>query len=436
MAGIMQWKPDADYEAHWEECNALYYGKGWEGGFREFKKLQTKLFLETPGCIGLGMPDGMCGFCLDAIGSEEKLTALLKRAEVAAAKDPDPRALKHVRRDREIFEKSWVDAAKKRRELLGSFDAYEAEGDIKVDGVTDEHDWKIAERRPFFNGKRANLQVVWREDELRFAAQWQNGPIEITFEFPDGSGRTASLAATSSGKIASGIKGVKAKVRKDGDVRKLEALVPLAGLGWKCRAGGNWKVRIDAPKSKRGFVQMRLLPKRQGVFKVEKTYPYWRNATFDEGFPTQRIAKAQQWKNWKNSTPRSDVVPRPWGSPQAYGETKEHENDPGNFYVTVLPAKECTFSQGLSSPQSGRMLLSFKARGKGSVRVWTASYIVNERTKLINDSILSETFKLSDEWKTYTLEFEKLGLEYESKSIRFFAVDAPVDIDDAFVNPL
>jgi hypothetical protein len=82
------------------------------------------------------------------------------------------------------------------------------------------------------------------------------------------------------------------------------------------------------------------------------------------------------------------------------------------------------------------MILSFRARGKGSVRVWTASYIVNEKTKLINDSILSKTFKLSDEWKTYTLEFEKLGVEYESKSIRFFAVDAPVDIDDAFVNPL
>jgi hypothetical protein len=436
LAGIIQWNPDADFEANWEECNAIYYGKGWEGGFREFKKLQTKLFLETPGCISLGMPDGMCGFSLDSIGSENKLIALLKRAEAAAAKDPDPRALIHVKRDREIFEMSWVDAAKKRRDLLGSFDVYEAESDIKIDAITNERDWKLAERRPFFCGKRANLQVVWRKDELLFAAEWENGPIEIAFEYPDGTDRTASFTVMPSGKIVSPIKGIKAKVRKDGDVRKLEALVPLKSLMWQCRAGGNWKVRVDAPKSNRGFVQMRFLPKRQGVFKVEKTYPYWRNATFDEGFPTQKIAKAQQWVNWKNTTTKSNVVPRPWGSPQAYGETKEHKHDPGNFYVTILPAKECTFSQGLSSPQSGKMILSFRARGKGSVRVWTASYIVNEKTKLINDSILSKTFKLSDEWKTYTLEFEKLGVEYESKSIRFFAVDAPVDIDDAFVNPL
>ena len=201
LAGILHWNPNADFDANWEECNSLYYGLGWDGGFREFKKLQTKLFLETPGCIGLGMPDGMCGRCLDAIGSEKKLTALLDKALAAAAKDPDPRALMHLQRDKEIFEKSWLDAAKKRRDELGAFDAYEAEGDIKVDGILDDHVWRIAERRPFFDPQRANLRVAWKYGDLRVAAEWADGPLALSLSFPDGTDRVLLIGATRDGKV-------------------------------------------------------------------------------------------------------------------------------------------------------------------------------------------------------------------------------------------
>lgn len=440
LAGVFQWSPDADYEAVWEEANALYYGKGWEGGFRDFKKLQTKLFLEAPGCIGLGMPEkSPLARCLDVLGSEEKLRAFLEKALVAAAADPDPRALRHVARDKEIFEKTWLDAVKERRAELGSFDAYAAEGEPKVDGILDEHDWRVADVRPFFGATRANLRVAWRDEELFVAAEWAKGPLVLDFELPDGTDRVLRLAATEDGETRASKQAgaVKAKVRTEGGVRTLEAVVPLGGYGWKCRHGGNWKVRVDGPKPAGGFVQMRLIPKRQGVFKVEETYAYWRNATFDEGFPTQKIAAAQQWVHWTNETARATDVPKPWGGPNAWGATKSHDAAGVDRYVTLLPAKGAFFSQGYVAPVGGRMRLTFRARGKGKLSTWTASYVYDKANKPLRpETIVSTAFDLTDEWKTYSAEFTKLGVKDERVLIRLTPVGAPADVDDVYVNPM
>ena len=437
LAGIFQWDPNADYEANWEEANALYYGKGWDGGFREFKQLQTRLFFETPGCIGLGAFDNTpCARCLDEIGSEEKLRTLLKQALAAAATDPDPRALRHLERDREIFEMTWLNVVGKRRETVGAFDAYAAEGELKVDGVLDEHDWRVAERRPFFGADRANLRAVWKPDELRLAAEWETGPLVISYAFPDGSDRVAYLGVAKDGTVKSTAKGFEAKVREADGRRTLEARLPLGSLGWTCRSGGNWKIKVGSPRSPHGFAQMRLLPARQGVFKVEKTYAYWRNATFDEGTPTQTIAKAQQWVHWTNETARATDVPRPWGGPNSWGATKSHDAAGADRYVTILPEKGAKFSQGYPAPVRGRMLLTFRARGKGSLRALMSSIVYGEKTQYLPEMAVSKVFKLTDEWKTYSVEFAKKGVEGEQSVVGFSAIDSPVDLDDVYVNPL
>ena len=373
----------------------------------------------------------MVGRCLDVIGSEDKLGALMEKAVAAAKAEADPKCLKRILTDKEIFEKTWLDSAKRRRAELGALDVFRAEREIELDGEAREHDWKVANVRPFFGKNRANVRACWKERELRLFVEWEQGPMTLSFAFPDGSDKVERVSVSASGKVSSTVPDVCAKINGN----KAEFAIPLASTGWRCLDGGNWKVKVGDPDSLHGFVQMRMIPARQGVFKVEKTYSYWRNATFDEGYPTSNIAKAQQWVHWTNEIGVPDV-PRPWGGPQAWGATKSHEPGGSDRYVTILPEKECVFSQGYVAPVSGKMRLTFRARGKGSVRVWSACYHTEPVTKLMSETAKGETFKLTDAWQTYSADFTKTGAPDESVMVRFFAADAPVDIDDAYFNPL
>ncbi|MBO4303277.1 MAG: DUF4838 domain-containing protein, partial [Lentisphaeria bacterium] len=107
LSAAFQWNPDQDYGKLYDEINSLYYGKGWEGGMREFRRLLEEAYFSSPGCWGYGH-SVMTGKFLDRIGLEKKLNASLDAAEKAAAKDPDPRALSHVKRDRVFFRETWL----------------------------------------------------------------------------------------------------------------------------------------------------------------------------------------------------------------------------------------------------------------------------------------------------------------------------------------
>ncbi|MDD4016639.1 MAG: DUF4838 domain-containing protein [Kiritimatiellae bacterium] len=144
LSAEFMWNPGADYDALYEEINALYYGKGWEGGLKAFRKLLEKAFFSTPGCIGWGQGAPL-GKGLDLPGSEEKLKALLEQALAAAATDPDPRAKAHVQRTKEIFEMTWLIERKKYLESYREAKAYRSKGKITLDGVLDEQDWRDAE---------------------------------------------------------------------------------------------------------------------------------------------------------------------------------------------------------------------------------------------------------------------------------------------------
>lgn len=144
IAAELMWNPGADFDAIYEEINSLYYGKGWEGGLREFRKLQAKAFFAADGCIGWGQGSPL-GKSLDLPGSEEGLKALLEKALAAAATDPDPRALKHVERFRDIFYMTWIKARKEYLESYHEASARPVKEPITVDGVLDEAAWKNAE---------------------------------------------------------------------------------------------------------------------------------------------------------------------------------------------------------------------------------------------------------------------------------------------------
>lgn len=97
----IQWDATRDFDALYEECNALYYGKAWEGGMKEFRRYLTECFVNTPGYIGYGS-GAPIGKCLNFPGSQERLEKLLGHAIACAKANGDARALKHLETDRDI----------------------------------------------------------------------------------------------------------------------------------------------------------------------------------------------------------------------------------------------------------------------------------------------------------------------------------------------
>ena len=96
LAMYFHWDIAADYEKVAEEANLLYYGKGWEGGIKQYRALLEKLFMDASGCWGYGHSTPVGKF-MDVPGAKEQLEKYLAAAEKAAASDPDKRALEHVK---------------------------------------------------------------------------------------------------------------------------------------------------------------------------------------------------------------------------------------------------------------------------------------------------------------------------------------------------
>ena len=164
VAAVLQWDITKDPEKVLEEANSLFFGKAWEGGMKDFRKLLITAASTTPGCFGHGHRAPI-GRCLSAPGVHQKLKEYLAKAEKAAASDPDKRILKNVLKDKEFFRNLWE---KERERYLKDFrelKAYPKTSAIKIDGNIDEKDWKNADVVSSFKVNtiklRHNLSVVW-----------------------------------------------------------------------------------------------------------------------------------------------------------------------------------------------------------------------------------------------------------------------------------
>jgi hypothetical protein len=287
LSSLSMWDPDYDFAKEYETINALYYGKAWEGGFKEFRMLLTKYFTETPGCMGWGLGAPL-GRCLDQAGSEEKLLALLEKAIAAAKTDPDPRVLKHVLRDKEIFLATWIKA---RREYLANFrelNVYRRTVPIKIDGVLEEPDWKNADVLTGFKPggmtkktvkvQQSYVRVTYDTDTLYIAVEcmepqqekivagktvphddkgWAvlGNSVELFYNYPDMAERYYHLAINSNGQVIDARHGpgwrdaafrtsakIATQVLKDRWI--LEIAIPASEIGMKCYDGATWKLNV------------------------------------------------------------------------------------------------------------------------------------------------------------------------------------------------
>ncbi len=283
MSAQFLWDKDSDYAALYEEANALYYGKAWEGGMKEFRKLLEKAFHETPGCFGWGLGSPL-GRCLDQPGVQEKLRALLDQAEKTVVHDF--RALGHVIRDRYIFDLTWEKARQDYLANYREYKAYRRTAPIVIDGKFDEQDWKQAEAMPKFikfmgtaaTENQTIVKVVYEPENIYFAIEamepmpellqaladtqdsskiWGDNEIEIFISHPDQGGSYNHLVFNHKGALYDAFNKIgdvheKADFTSDAELKTgvlkdrwvAELRIPTGPLGMKCGDGLVWKMNV------------------------------------------------------------------------------------------------------------------------------------------------------------------------------------------------
>ena len=494
LSARFEWDLNRDYAKEYEEANSLYYGKiAWEGAMKDFRKTLEKAFFETPGCIGWGSGAPL-GRCLDQAGMEQKLKGLLEKAVALAKTDPDPRALQHVEMEKSIFERTWLVERKVYVDNFKELNVYRRAGEIRVDGVLDEADWKNADVLGNFKApdwgkvKTEDLQqtfvrVTYDHDHLYFAveameptpAKMKAGKnvdrttgygelgnhVELFYSFPDMAERCYQLMVNSEGQMydvkvnsvsdkdTSFRTTAKWAVRKGKDRWTLEIAIPCSEIGQNCFDGATWRLNVARQREVEGapretssccnggfyapatFINMKFTPARAtGIGQAHDTAP-WKNASFDDWMPNP-TDKRFTWTKWQ-----SPEVPKAWSGKGMVGACRE-EN--GNRYIH-LEAKEGSdqnsdLSQYFVGPGKGTLRITFRARGTGKFAVWSGNYSDEPRRHIIDGTSSNHPFELTPEWKTYSFEVKKLGIVKELVANRIrLSPGASLDLDDYFITP-
>ena len=436
ISAQFMWDIHQDFDKLYEEANSLYYGKAWEGGFREFKRLQTKCFLETPGCIGWGQGAPL-GRCLDQAGAETKLKALLEKAVVAAKSDPDKRALAHVLRDKEIFEMTWLAA---RQDYLRNFkelNVYQRTAPIVIDGVLEEPDWKNADVLSGFKPgshtpkdariEQTFVRVLYDTDHLYIAVEcmephpekiiagkdvprdatgWKNlgDHVELFYSYPDMADKYYHLAINSKGGLVDAKQisissrdtafrtAAKYAVKVLKDRWILEMAIPASEIGMNCYAGATWKLNVGRQRKVEGFetetssccngifhgaanfINIKFTPKRTAGLNQSADPSAWKNGSFDIAVPDAKVNRNYRWSRNPGwkFTDEEKLVAKDWNLSR--DAAGSYRKHAGSDTNYYIELEKGYITQYYVSDAPGTIRIQFRARGKGSAALWCASY--------------------------------------------------------------
>ncbi|MBO4303819.1 MAG: hypothetical protein J6A21_04485, partial [Lentisphaeria bacterium] len=487
------WDIKTDTDKLCEEINTLYYGKkAWEAGMKEFRKLLCKAFHETPGCYGHGHSSPP-GRCLDRPGVHEKLLAYLDAAEKAAATDPDKRALKHVKREREIFGLTWEKFRKAYLANHRELRSYHKTAPVKIDGSLDEPDWQKADTVSNFkltSGKglaqnQTFVRVFHEPENIYFGVEcmepemdkvreetredldgevWQDNTVEFFLNHPDLGNSYYQIIVSSAGKVFDHFvvpggstdrkfnSGIEVKTRKLKDRWILEARIPTAPLGEKCFDGQSWKInvqrarKINVPSGKNDYT------KEASTWSIGR--PHDVAVFLPVNFCSERKVDIQgreldvrAWKNGsfdevdkkkyssKGHEIKDGKKPAAWyfNGKKVAGSLETQPDNPKSHFMRLRGTIVNNFFG-----KAEKVKVRFRIRGEGTVHLAWYCYELRGKKRVPKDTktFYKEKFAEKD-WKDVTLEVPLPRFDH----IKFAATLTPadpegfMDLDEVYVTP-
>ena len=438
MSSRMMWNPaEVDFDAELEEAWRLFSGEAaWTAGMKEFRALLTKAWLETPGCFGWGLGTPL-GRCLDKAGVQDRLVDLMDRSVAAAEASGDERAAAHVRRERDVFELTWIAERKQYLENFKELNVYRRTGEIAIDGVLDEADWKNADALGDFrpggmtackDPKRkvapSSVRAVYDQENLYVSVEciepdvkgivaaktlpesgerWKalGDHVEIFYNYPDMADKYYHVCVNPHGAVLSAIQlsgsqrdmsfrtqaKIATKIMDDRWV--LEMAIPTSEIGMKCFDGATWKLNVGRSRRVKSLPEHESSSCCNGAFHGAANFV---NIKFvpsrAKGLHQGRAVSAWSNSGFEDSISNSKIsrynkwaaFTFPEGSdlvPKIWNGRKlrgEYLEEGGNHFLRLLPGPESYVSQYYVSDAPGKVRISFRIRGKGKVSLWTGLY--------------------------------------------------------------
>ena len=486
-----QWDMSLDYAKTLDEINSLYYGKGWEGGMRDFRALLAKTSKETPGCFGHGHSSPL-GRLLEKPKVYKQLLAFLASAEKAAASDPDPRALAHVKYDRELFADTWE---KMHREYVSSkreLSALRTTAPVKIDGVLDETDWKRAVpvsgfRKTDRSGKadqQTFVRICYDDKKLYFGIEamepapekmlnlvrqhdgelWKDSTLELFISSPSLAPDYMHIIVNPSGTVFDQLvrrgrgdfsfeSGIQCAVKVQRDRWVLEACVPVNAPGGILSDGQIWLVNVmrsrllsdgvreasalgsGTPHDAGTFLPVNLAGNRMVRHSsgAEEDRKFFRNGNFSE----IRKLRPKEYVNWDLNPPR--VIPKYWNLASAGGSLETKKDEEGNGSVVLKRG----FIFQINRLDCDRFLITGRARGVGTLNLFMINYGRKAGTNEIDptqarlkNTMLGKVVCSPETWKNFRFEFRKT--EQQRGCISALALSTnqgEIELDDVFMTP-
>lgn len=488
----LAWDADLDFDELMLDLAEKYYGPA-AGAMKRYRELLARLWEDAPGhFVRHGYTRLMAGSATAAPNAMRDLDALLAEAAKAASGNSLYEA--RVAKDREIFDKWWVETHRMYSERPAvDIQAARRLSEITIDGILDEKDWQDLERVTNFvrrgaGGELAEVQTYVRllyddnylyaalemeepaldelsmeADERDSSAVFRDDTVELFID-PDGEGLSyvhiavnpagvfrdslCMLGMPPSGDVSfdTGAE-VAARVREGGWT--VELRVSAESLGGEIRDGGRWTMNVGrARRAGEGEVSSWS----DGAFHSPESFPgvvfgqpLIRNGRFDDiiVMDTDALFRRHGSGRWEygNEPP---MIPRHWRLGGAYTGSITVISDAvyaGDYAVRIEHegASFAAFAQDIDAEVKGgqKLLVSFAARGSAdlSVTAWVYGRDPETGRRRHEGSRGIGSVQTGGDWQRHELVYVHAEDDPGDVRLAFYVREGLADIDDVYVVP-
>ncbi len=485
IAAQMQWDINIDTDKMYEEINSLYYDKAWNAGMKDYRKLLIRAYTSTPGCFGY-LHDNPMGRMLTQPGVEQQLLAYLDKAEAAVKNDP--RSLKHVQMDRELFAYHWQKAHENYVKNYRELRAYAKTGQIKIDGVIDESDWQNADIMSNYKiGEKAAaehqtyVRVIYEPENIYVAIEamepdvgkmkasaksgedkvWQDNSVEFLVKYPDMGDAYYQFIINhegifnelkfvpETGLVAHGSDAeIKTKIYKDRWTAEMR--LPTNKIGLQCFSGQAWRFNSkryrvvggganegSSLSGASGSGSDSFLPLVFAGARNAKNDITWKNGGLDEVYKNEKPPAGLILKD--------GLMPANWiynggGKGDIKLSMELYPGSTNNYYMVLENCRIYNHTKG----EQSKYKMSFQAAGHGTLQTYVNRYtriprLDGGRGDQVDEGLGADGRKQfvidSDEWGNFSFEYSKKNPN-EIICFVFSGSKGVIKLDNVFLTPM